>query len=183
MPNLESVAVFLGSSTGNNPANAAATVAMGEALAARGIRLVYGGGNAGLMGLLANTVLEAGGTVLGVIPRNLFTKEVTHRGLTELVETETMHERKALMYQESDAFAGLPGGIGTLDEIAEISTWLQIGLHNKPVGLVNTDGYFDHLLSWLDRACTDGLMGEENRRLVRTAATPVEVLDLLAVDQ
>ncbi len=178
MPKIESVCVFLGSSTGSNPANAAATVAMGEALAARQTRLVYGGGNAGLMGLLANTVLEAGGEVLGIIPQNLFTKEVTHRGLTELIETTTMHQRKAIMYERSDAFAALPGGMGTLDELAEVSTWRQIRLHEKPVGVVNTDGYYDDLLGWFDRVTADGLMSENSRSLLHVAPTPVELLEL-----
>ncbi len=182
MPKLETVCVFLGSSTGSNPANSAATVAMAEALVERDLTLIYGGGNAGLMGLLANTVLEAGGRVVGIIPQNLFTKEVTHRGLTELIETETMHERKALMYERSDAFAALPGGMGTLDEIAEVSTWRQIKLHDKPAGVVNTDGYYDHLLSWLDRVTTDGLMSENSRSLLLSAPTPSELLDALEND-
>lgn len=182
MSEIETVCVFLGSSTGTNPANAAATVAMAEALVERDLTLLYGGGNAGLMGLLANTVLEAGGRVVGIIPENLFTKEVTHRGLTELIETSTMHERKTLMYNRSDAFAALPGGMGTLDELAEISTWRQINLHNKPVGVVNTDGYYDHLLSWLDRVNSDGLMSDNSRSLLVSAPTPGDLLDALAGD-
>ena len=183
MSELTSVCVFLGSSTGGNPANAEATAAMGSLLAERRIRLVYGGGKAGLMGLLADTVLEAGGEVLGVIPRNLFSKEVAHRGLTELIETETMHERKALMYDYSDAFAALPGGMGTLDELAEIATWRQIGLHDKPVGVVNTNGYYDHLLSFLDRAATDGLISTNNRSPLHSAASPAELLALFEGEQ
>lgn len=183
MQKITSVCVFLGSSIGSNPANSEATVAMGQTLAERDIRLVYGGGKAGLMGLLADTVLDAGGEVLGVIPRNLFSKEVTHRGLTELVETESMHERKALMYERSDAFAALPGGMGTLDELAEIATWRQIALHEKPVGVVNTNGYFDHLLSWLDRVTTDGLMSANSRSLLHSAATPADLLNLFEGDQ
>lgn len=155
---------------------------MAEALVERDLTLLYGGGNAGLMGLLANTVLEAGGRVVGIIPENLFTKEVTHRGLTELIETSTMHERKTLMYNRSDAFAALPGGMGTLDELAEISTWRQINLHNKPVGVVNTDGYYDHLLSWLDRVNSDGLMSDNSRSLLVSAPTPGDLLDALAGD-
>ena len=183
MPKLDSVCVFLGSSTGTNPANASATVSMGEALLERGLRLVYGGGNAGLMGLLANTVLDGGGEVLGVIQRNLFSKEVAHRGLTELIETDSMHERKALMYEHSDAFAALPGGLGTLDEIAEIATWRQIQLHDKPVGVVNTDGYYDHLLGWLDRVTADGLMSANNRLHIHEGSSPEELLDLFAGEQ
>lgn len=182
MSKLETVCVFLGSSTGSNPANAAATIAMAESLVERDITLLYGGGNAGLMGLLANTVLEAGGRAVGIIPENLFTKEVTHRGLTELIETKTMHERKALMYERADAFAALPGGMGTLDELAEISTWRQIKLHNKPVGVVNTNGYYDHLLSWLDTVATNGLMSENSRSLLLSAPTPAALLDALAAD-
>ena len=182
MLELKSVCVFLGSSTGSNPSNVAATVAMAEALVERDLTLIYGGGNAGLMGLLANTVLEAGGRVVGIIPENLFTKEVTHHGLTELIETKTMRERKALMYDRSDAFAALPGGMGTLDELAEVSTWRQIKLHNKPVGVVNTDGYYDHLLAWLDRVTDDGLMSQNSRALLLSASTPDALLDALAAD-
>ncbi len=183
MAKLTSLCVFLGSSTGNDPAHAAATVAMGELLVERGIRLVYGGGNAGLMGLLANTVLDGGGDVFGVIPKNLFTKEVAHRGLTELVETDGMHARKTLMYEQSNAFAALSGGLGTLDEIAEIATWRQIDIHNKPVGLVNTNGYYDHLLHWFDRVSADGLMSANNRQHIHAAATPEKLLDLLEAPQ
>ncbi len=183
MTELKSVCVFLGSSTGSNESNSAATVAMAQALVERDLTLVYGGGKAGLMGLLADTVLDLGGEVLGIIPKNLFTKEVTHRNLTELVETDTMHERKALMYERSDAFAALPGGMGTLDELAEVSTWRQIDLHNKPVGVVNTNGYYDDLLSWLDRVTTEGLMSANSRSLLLSAATPSELLTLLQDDE
>ena len=155
---------------------------MGEALVRRGITLVYGGGSVGLMGLLADTVLEGGGEVVGIIPGNLFGREVAHRGLTELIETASMHERKSLMYERSDAFAALPGGMGTLDELAEISTWRQIGLHNKPVGLVDTDGYYQHLLQWLDRVTNDGLMSANSRSLLLSAPTSDELLDALASD-
>lgn len=182
MPELETVCVFLGSSTGTHTAHLDATIAMANALVERDITLLYGGGNAGLMGLLANTVLDAGGQVVGIIPENLFTKEVTHRGLTELIETKTMHERKALMYERSDAFAALPGGMGTLDELAEVSTWRQIKLHNKPVGVVNTDGYYDHLLSWFDRVTADGLMSANSRSLLASEATPDALLDALSAD-
>jgi len=134
---MKSVCVFLGSSTGTNPANSEATIALANELVARDLTLVYGGGAVGLMGLLADTVLDAGGTAIGMIPRNLFSREVAHQGLTELIETDSMHERKALMYDRSDAFVALPGGIGTLDELAEITTWRQIGLHAKAVGVLN----------------------------------------------
>lgn len=169
MGTLSAVGVFLGSSTGTNPAHADATVALANELVARNITVVYGGGAVGLMGLLADTVLEGGGEVVGVIPRNLFSKEVAHRGNTELIETDGMHERKALMYERSDAFIALPGGIGTLDELAETATWTQIGVQNKPVGVLNIDGYFDGLLTWLNRAVTDGLIRPKNKLLSSTA--------------
>ena len=182
MAELSSVCVFLGSSTGSNPANAEATIAMGNELLRRDLTLIYGGGAVGLMGLLADTVMQGGGRVIGIIPRNLFSREVAHQGLTELIETVDMHERKALMYERSDAFAALPGGFGTLDELAEISTWRQIGTHNKPVGVVNTDGYYTHLLSWLDRVVTDGLLSADNRGLLHSADTSAALLDLFASD-
>ena len=162
MGELNAVGVFLGSSTGTNPAHADATVALANELVDRNITLVYGGGAVGLMGLLADTVLEGGGEVIGVIPRNLFGKEVAHRGNTELIETDGMHERKALMYDRSDAFIALPGGIGTLDELAETATWNQIGIQDKPVGLLNIDGYYDGLIQWLDQAVTDGFIRSKN---------------------
>lgn len=182
MPNLKSVCVFLGSSTGSNPANAAATVAMAEELVARDITCVYGGGKVGLMGLLADTVLEAGGRVIGIIPSSLFSREVAHRDLTELIETATMHERKALMYERADAFAALPGGFGTLDELAEIATWRQIGSHNKPVGVLDVDGFYRSLLEWLDRVATDGLLSADNRSMLHSATTPASLLDAFEND-
>ena len=182
MAELNSVCVFLGSSTGSNPANADATKAMALELVNRDITIVYGGGAIGLMGLLAETALAAGGRVVGIIPRNLFTREVAHQNLTELIETDSMHERKALMYERSDAFAALPGGLGTLDELAEIATWRQIGSHAKPVGMLNVDGYFGALLSWLDRVVDDGLLNEDNRALLHSATTPSALLDLFAAD-
>ena len=182
MAELSSVCVFLGSSTGSNPANAEATVAMANELVARNLTLVYGGGAVGLMGLLADTVMEAGGDVVGIIPRNLFGREVAHQGVTELIETADMHERKALMYDRSDAFAALPGGFGTLDELAEVSTWRQIGIHAKPVGVVDVDGYYTDLLKWLDRTVDDGLLSADNRSLLHSAPTSGELLDTLEGD-
>jgi len=177
MADLTSVCVFLGSSSGSNPANAAATIAMANELVERDITVVYGGGKVGLMGLLADTALEAGGKVVGIIPSSLFSREVAHRGLTDLIETATMHERKALMYERSDAFAALPGGFGTLDELAEIATWRQIGVHNKPVGVLDVDGYYRSLLDWLDRVETDGLLSADNRSMLHNATTPSALLD------
>ena len=182
MAELRSICVFLGSSIGSNPAIAEATRDLGEELVRRNLRLIYGGGAVGLMGLLADTVLEAGGEVAGVIPRNLFSREVAHRGITELIESEGMHERKALMYEMSDGFVALPGGLGTLDELAETLTWRQIGLHHKPIGLIDVDGYFAALEAWFDRAVADGLLSENNRNLVHAAPGSAALLDLLATD-
>ncbi len=180
---MKTVCVFLGSSTGSNPANSAATIALGEELVRRDLTLMYGGGGVGLMGLLADTVLDGGGQVVGVIPTNLFSREVAHRGITELIETENMHERKAIMYDRSDAFVALPGGIGTLDELAEITTWRQIGVHDKPVGVLNIEGYFTHLLQWFDRVVDDGLLSAANRALLHVGETPSELLDKFAGDK
>ena len=182
MPGVSSVCVFLGSSTGSNPANADATVALARELVARDLTVVYGGGAVGLMGLLADTALEAGGRVIGIIPTNLFSREVAHTGLTQLIETNGMHERKALMAEHSDAFIALPGGLGTLEELAEVATWRQIGIHDKPLGLVDVAGYYSGLLAWMDRVVDDGLLSEQNRGMVHADPDPVRVLDLVMTD-
>ena len=179
MPPISRLCVFCGSSSGSNPAIVGATVELGRLLAAEGIGLVYGGGSVGLMGLLADTVLDAGGTVVGVIPVGLFTREVGHPGLTELIEVGSMHERKARMYELSDAFCALPGGLGTLEELAEITTWGQLGLHAKPIGVLDVDGFYDPLLAFLDRAVADGLLKPKNRALLVDAAAPGLLLDAL----
>ena len=176
---ISSVCVYCASSTGSNPAIVAATRELGALLAAEDIDMVYGGGAVGLMGLVADTVLAAGGRVTGIMPAGLFPREVGHSGLTEFVEVESMHERKTEMFRRSDAFVALPGGLGTLEELAEVTTWAQIGIHTKPVGLVNVDGYFDHLLAWLDRCVDDGLLKASNRSLLLVAPTPAELLDEL----
>lgn len=163
MRDIKSLCVYCGSSTGSNPKFVEATVALGELLAEQGIELIYGGGAVGLMGLIADTVMEAGGKVTGIIPTGLFPREVAHAGLTELVEVTTMHERKAMMFERSDAFIALPGGFGTLEELTEVLTWAQIGIHAKPIGVLNVDGYYDHLLAFLARAIDDGLLRRENR--------------------
>lgn len=179
MPELSSVCVYCASSTGTNDTIVAATEELGGLLAERGIRLVYGGGAVGLMGIIADTVLEAGGEVTGIIPLSLFPKEVAHQGCTELITVDSMHERKRLMFDRSDAFVALPGGFGTLEEVAEVTTWGQIGMHNKPVGVLNIDGYWDGLLTYLDRAVNDQLLKEQNNQLLLRATTPVEMLDAL----
>jgi uncharacterized protein (TIGR00730 family) len=171
--------VFCGSSGGGPAVYAGTARALGAALAAGGVGLVYGGGHVGLMGVLADAVLAAGGTAVGVIPQGLVDRELAHTGLTELHVVATMHERKALMAELSDAFAALPGGCGTADELFEILTWAQLGLHAKPVGLLNVAGFFDPLLAWLDRAVRDGFVRAEHRRLLHVSADVAGLLQLL----
>ena len=143
---------------------------MGAELAGRGIGLVYGGGAVGLMGVVADAVLDAGGSVTGVIPTGLFSREVAHDRVTELHHTATMHERKALMYDLADAFVAMPGGVGTLDELFETLTWAQLGLHDKPVGLLDVDGFFGDLLAFLRRTEDDGFVKHRHLARLRVAA-------------
>ena len=176
---MKQICVFCGSNPGRRPEYAAAARELGSLLAARGLGLVYGGGNVGLMGTVADAVLAGGGRVIGVIPRGLVDRELAHRG-TDLRVVGTMHERKQLMHELSDAFVALPGGYGTLDELFEALTWAQLGMHQKPIGLVNTAGYWDHLLGMVDSAAADGLVRPEHRAMLLTAATPSQLLELFA---
>jgi uncharacterized protein (TIGR00730 family) len=153
---------------------------MGGLLVERGIALVYGGGNIGLMGVLADTVLERGGQVIGVIPESLMAKEVGHRGLTELRVVTSMHERKALMSDLSDGFIALPGGFGTLEEFSEVVTWSQLGLQSKPCGLLNVERYFDPLLELFDHALREGFLNVANRRLVLDDEDSEQLLEKMA---
>jgi hypothetical protein len=153
---------------------------MGETLARRGLGLVYGGGNVGLMGIVADAALAVGGRVIGVIPEFLFAKEIAHAGLTELHVVSSMHERKALMADLSDAFVALPGGYGTLEEFCEVLTWAQLGLHQKPNGLLNVEGYYEPLLKLFDQAVTEQFLKPELHSLVLEASDPDHLLDLLA---
>lgn len=162
---MQTICVFCASSTGREPAFAAAAKAFGALLARQRITLVYGGGHVGLMGVLADAVLEAGGRVVGVIPRALWDREVGHRALTELHVVETMHERKALMASLADAFVALPGGLGTLEEIFEVWTWGQLGIHTKPCGFLDVAGYYAPLLAFLDQAVARGLVRPEHRAM------------------
>jgi len=168
--------VFCGSSTGNRAEYRDAARRLGELLASRGIGLVFGAGHVGLMGVLADAALTAGGEVIGVIPHALIDREIAHQGLTRLIEVTTMHERKAGMAERADAFVALPGGYGTLDEFFEIVSWAQLGIHAKPCILLNTGGYYDGLLRFLDSAVTEGFMKPENRALIRLAADATEAL-------
>jgi uncharacterized protein (TIGR00730 family) len=177
---LRSVCVFCGSSTPPDARYRDAARALGVLLARRGIGLVYGGGRVGLMGELADAALSQGGRVTGVIPVGLFAREIGNTGVTELHEVASMHERKQLMYDLSDAFVALPGGLGTLDELAEVSAWSQLGLHAKPVVLLDVDGFWEPLVAQLDRMVSIGFIKPLNRKLVRLALSPEEALGVLA---
>src|SRR5277367_6465096 len=170
------VCVFCASSPGVQPQYRAEAVALGRLLGEAGLGLVYGGAQVGLMGLLADAALAQGGEVIGVIPRALAGVEVAHQGLSRLVLVETMHERKALMVQEADAFVALPGGFGTLDEFFEILTWAQLGIHGKPCVLVNNDGYYDQLLSFLQTAVEQGFLKPENYALIQVVRNAADAL-------
>ena len=176
---MRSLCVFCGSRAGGATVYADSARRFGELLAARGLALVYGGGHVGLMGVLADAVLRAGGEVVGVIPQALVDKELAHPGMTELRIVSTMHQRKALMADLADGFIALPGGFGTADELFEILTWAQLGLHAKPIGVVNVGGYFDALLAWLDHTVGERLVRPEHRRLLLEADDPERLLDLV----
>jgi uncharacterized protein (TIGR00730 family) len=169
--------VFCGSSSGSRPAYAEAARALGEALARRGLGLVTGGGRVGLMGVITDAAMGAGGEVIGVIPEALAAKEVAHAGLTELRVVGSMHERKAIMAELSDGFVALPGGFGTLEEFFEVLTWAQLGLHPKPCALLNVAGYYDPLLSLLDHAVAEGFVKPIHRALVLVEAEPERLLE------
>lgn len=163
---LGTLCVFCGSSTGGDPAFAAAARALGATLARRGTTLVYGGGHVGLMGVIADAVLAGGGRVVGVIPEKLAERELAHTRLTELIVLSTMHERKAKMASLADAFVAMPGGLGTLDELFEIWTWAQLGFHDKPIGLLNVRGFFTPLLELTAQMVREGFVGPQNLELV-----------------
>jgi hypothetical protein len=172
--------VFCGSSVGVRPVYAEAGRALGAALAARGIGLVYGGGSIGLMGVVADAALAARGEVVGVIPRALATKEIAHHGLADLRVVPSMHERKALMTELADGFVALPGGLGTLEELLEVLTWAQLGLHRKPVALLDVAGYFRPLVALVEHAVAEGFVHADNRALLLSASGVDALLDALA---
>jgi uncharacterized protein (TIGR00730 family) len=163
---LRSICVFCGASSGNDPRYAAAAAAVGERLAGHGIQLVYGGGRLGLMGAVADGALASGGRVVGVIPRGLVDRELAHPDVTELRIVDTLHERKAVMAELSDGFIALPGGLGTLEELAEVLSWAQLDLHEKPIGLLDVGGYFAPFEAFLDHAVAEGFIAERHRRLL-----------------
>lgn len=171
--------MFCGSSPGFDPAYADAARAMGEALLAREIGLVYGAGRVGLMGVVADTVLAGGGEVIGVIPQHLWDKEVGHTGLSELVIVDSMHQRKLIMADKADGFVALPGGVGTFEELFEALTWTQLGIHHKPVGLLDVGGFYRPLLDLLASAVTAGFLRTEQRALLLAGDHPDQVLDRL----
>ncbi len=177
---MKRVCVFAGSSPGGNPEYVASARALGAALVSRGVALVYGGGGTGLMGALADTVLDAGGEVTGIIPGPLATRELAHPGLSELCVVASMHERKALMAERSDAFIALPGGLGTVEELMEIWTWAQLGIHSKPFGLLNAEGFYDPLIGFVDRMVADGFVKPAYRTLVIVENEPETLLAALA---
>lgn len=179
MAAMQRICVFCGSSSGFRPDFAEAARAVGTALARRGLELVYGGGKVGLMGVMADAALAAGGRVTGVIPEALVAKEVGHAGLTELRIVRSMHERKALMADLADGFVALPGGMGTLDELFEILTWAQLGIHAKPCGLLNVAGYFEALLQFVQHSVAEGFVRREHGAMLHVAAAPDALLDLL----
>ena len=173
------ICVFCGSKMGNRDVYRLAAQAMGNAIASKGLNLVYGGANIGLMKVVADIVLENGGEVIGVIPDFFLDYEVAHQNLTKLHIVKSMHERKALMAKLSDAFIALPGGYGTLEELAEITTWSQLNLHNKPIGILNVDNYYRSLLEWFDNSVKEGFLSKKLRSLILEASEPEILLELI----
>lgn len=177
MTGIKRLAVFCGSSPGSRPAYVDAARAFGRLLSERGIGVVYGGSNVGVMAALANEVLDNNGEIIGVIPRLLVEREVAHRELADLRIVESMHERKALMAELCDGFVALPGGIGTLEEFFEVWTWAQLGVHDKPCGLLNVAGYFDGLLSFIDRAVEERFVRDAHRAMLIVEEEPLRLLE------
>ncbi|SPK72971.1 conserved protein of unknown function [Cupriavidus taiwanensis] len=177
---MKSVCVYCGSSPGNRPEYAQGARRLGRTLAESGLTLVYGGGKVGLMGIVADAVLEHGGHAVGIIPEALMQKEVGHRGLTELHVVRNMHERKQMMADRADAFVAMPGGVGTFEELFETFTWLQLGYHAKPVGLLNLAGFYDGMLGFLSHAVREGFLKRVHAELLHVGDTPAGLLAQLA---
>lgn len=174
---MKKVCIFCGALKGKNPIYAEAAKQLGKVLAENQLGLVYGGGNVGLMGIVANSVMENGGTVIGVIPKALEQKELRHKGITELHVVETMHERKALMAELSDAFIAMPGGFGTFEEFFEVTTWLQLGAHKKPCGILNAGGFYSHLLTFIEHASSEGFITPEDSQLIVVEEAPGALIE------
>jgi hypothetical protein len=175
---MKKICVYCGSSDGARPEYRQAAAALGRAMVKNDIDLVYGGASVGLMGTLADTVLDGGGKVTGVIPESLVNREISHPGLTELVVVNSMHERKSMMAELSDAFIALPGGIGTMDELFEILTWAHLGIHNKPCALLNVAGYYDHLNAFVNYGVNQGFIGKQTEAKLIIQDDPGAVLGL-----
>lgn len=180
---MKRVCVFCGSSLGRRIEYSTAARELGGILAERGITLVYGGGNIGLMGEIADAVLAGGGQAIGVIPAALAGRELAHQGIQDLRVVDTMHQRKAMMADNADAFLAMPGGLGTLEELFEVLTWAQLGIHSKPCGLLNVEGYFDPLLAFLDAMVEARFVRPEHRQMILVDAKPEALLDRLAAYQ
>lgn len=176
---MKRLCVFCGSQTGKDDIYRHVATILGGLFAQRGYGLVYGGGQRGLMGVIATAVMERGGEVFGVIPEAMVEREWANTGITELFVEASMHARKARMAELADAFIAMPGGYGTLEELFEIITWAQLGIHRKPIGLLNVSGYFDALLALVDRAITDGFISPEHRDFIISSAEPVALLDMI----
>lgn len=176
---MKSIAVFCGSSMGNSPLFPVATEQLGALMGANGIRLIYGGAQVGLMGVIADAVLKTGGEAIGVLPGFLGSKEIAHHGLTELLMVDSMHERKQKMSELCDGVITLPGGYGTMEELFEFITWAQLGLHSKPIGLLNVDGYYDALVKLVDDMVRFELLKPINRDMLLISSDPKELLQLM----
>ena len=176
---IKRICVFCGSSYGHGNSYKETAVELGRMLVSERIGLVYGGGDVGLMGIIANTVFDSGGEVTGIIPRHLADKEVAHKGINDLRIVSSMHERKALMEKLSDAFIALPGGFGTIEEIFEVITWAQLELHSKPCGFLNINGFFDKLFDFINTASAEGFIGKDNLNLMLLDNSPVNLLNKL----
>ncbi|MFD2248586.1 TIGR00730 family Rossman fold protein [Pontibacter ruber] len=176
---MRSIGVFCGANSGLNEVYSQAAAQLGELMAQQSIKLVYGGGNVGLMGVIADAVLASGGTAVGVIPQSLVDREVAHRGIQELVVVQTMHERKAIMAARSDAFVAMPGGFGTFDEICEIITWNQLGIIKKPVAFFNINGYYDRFFEMIDHTVAEGFVKKDQRENIIVESDPAVLLEKL----
>lgn len=179
MAKIESLCIYCGASSGFNRDFTETARQVGEAIAAKKFRLVYGGGDVGLMGAAATAALKGGSEVVGVIPQSLIDTEIAMLDVNELIVVKTMHERKAIMEKRSDAFIALPGGFGTLDELFEIITWAQLGFHKKPIGLLNVRGYFDHLVQFIDHAVQEGFIRPQHRKLIHVDADINKLIEKL----
>lgn len=176
---MESIAVFCASGIGNNSIYKNRAYEFGKYLAKKGKRLIYGGSQLGLMGAVADGVLEGGGKAIGVLPRFMSNKEIAHLNLTELIMVGSMHERKLKMHELSDAVVTLPGGFGTFEELFEMLTWAELGLHNKPIGILNVEGYYDHLMQMINHMLSEGLLKSENESLLITSSNQEDLIEMM----